>query len=89
MKSLIITDDQAFHNVSAYCSDSADDSPDQTVNRIKIECHLPLLYTTHRPGLPLTNRSTSSASYKRLGEASRVDEDPFEEQMRLSYEAQV
>ena len=45
-------------HVSPYSvSNSTDDSiesPDQTVNRTKIECHLPLLYTTHRPGLPLT-----------------------------------
>ena len=54
MKSLIITDNQAFHHVSPYFSNPHDDSPDQTVNRIKIECHLPLLYTTHHPGLPLT-----------------------------------
>ena len=49
MKSLTITDYQAFHHVSPNFSNSADDSPDQTVNRIKIEYHLPLLSTTHRP----------------------------------------
>ena len=46
------TDNQAFRHVSPYFSQSADDSPDQTVDRTKIECHLILLYTTHPPGLP-------------------------------------
>ena len=54
MKNLIITDNQSFHHVSPNFSNSADDSPDQTVHRIKVKCHVPLLYTTPSPGLPLT-----------------------------------
>ncbi len=48
MKSLTITENQAFHHVSPNFSNSADDSPEQTVNRRKIEYYLPLLSTTHR-----------------------------------------
>ena len=36
MKSLIISDNQAFHHVSPKFSNSPDDSPDQALNRIKI-----------------------------------------------------
>jgi hypothetical protein len=36
MKSLIITDNQAFHHVSPMFFNSPDDSPDQALNRIKI-----------------------------------------------------
>ncbi len=36
MKSLIITDNQGFHQVSPRFSNSPDDSPDQALNRIKI-----------------------------------------------------
>jgi hypothetical protein len=36
MKSLIITDNQAFHHVSPKFSNSPDDSPEQALNRIKI-----------------------------------------------------
>jgi hypothetical protein len=35
-KSLIISDNQAFHHVSPNFFDAADGSPDQTVKRIKI-----------------------------------------------------
>ena len=62
-KSLIISDNQVFHDVSPNLSNSVDDSPDQTVDRIKIEYHLPILTIHHTPpGLPLgvnfqTNRT--------------------------------
>jgi hypothetical protein len=36
MKSLIITDNQGFHQVSPRFAHSPDDSPDQALNRIKI-----------------------------------------------------
>ena len=36
MKSLIISDNQAFHHVSPKFSNSPDDSPDQALKRIKI-----------------------------------------------------
>jgi hypothetical protein len=36
MKSLIITDNQGFHQVSPRFSNSPDDSPDQALNRMKI-----------------------------------------------------
>ena len=48
-KSLIIIDNQAFHHVSPNFSNSVDDSPDQTVDRIKIEYHLPILTIHHTP----------------------------------------
>jgi len=48
-KSLIIIDNQAFHHVSPNFSNSVDDSQDQTVDRIKIEYHLPILTIHHTP----------------------------------------
>ena len=51
-KSLIISENQAFHHVSPNLANSADDSPDQTVDRITIEYHLPILTIYHTaPGL--------------------------------------
>ena len=35
------------------------------------------------------SRGEGGSAAQKPGEASRVDEDPFEKQMRLSYEAQV
>ena len=60
-KGLIITDNQGFHHVSPNFSNSADDSPHQTVYRIKItkqfteweSYHLPIVTVHHTPhGLP-------------------------------------
>ena len=63
-ESLIISDNQAFHDASPNLSNSADDSPDQTVDRIKIEYHLPILTIHHTPpGLPGT-RLTSEFGVK-------------------------
>ena len=67
MKSLIITDNQDFHHVSPKFSNSPDDSPDQELNRIKIEYHLVLV-----PGAPpgacmtVTNRPNRSEKRKKI-----------------------
>jgi hypothetical protein len=45
-KGLIISDNQVFHDVSPNLSNSADDSPDQTVDRIKMNITFPFSPST-------------------------------------------
>ena len=48
---------------------------DQTVNRTKIECHLPLRYTTHRLAFHWkVNRRQNCKSWERRGE--KLDDQP-------------
>jgi hypothetical protein len=54
MKTLIITDNQGFHHVSPKFFNSPDDSPDQTLNRIKIYYHLTLV-----PGAPPSDQPSN------------------------------